>query len=308
MRPMRPRTPTARARAASRRVAAAFGPIVLVGLVVACGLAPGGTAVGALTGDPLVAPSTTLSGDGRTATDGVRTLAVSQVAGLDPGGQTIEVTGNGYDTFKGVYVAFCVVPPTNQLPSPCGGGADQSGTTGASTWISSNPPPQGVGLAVPYGDGGSFRATVDVSPTINASIDCRRVRCAVVTRNDHIRSTDRSQDIFVPITFADTPAVAPLDPNLWVAPPASEVTTTTSTAPPTTEAPTTTTTAMASTTTTSTVDPGDGDLAVAESDQPGGEVGGASTVGMVAAAGVAVALAATAGALVIRRRAGAGTG
>ena len=47
--------------------------------------------------DPTVAPNTVLGGDGRSATDGRRTLAVTQAAGLDPAGQTIGVSGSGYD-------------------------------------------------------------------------------------------------------------------------------------------------------------------------------------------------------------------
>ena len=157
-------------------------------------------------GDPTVSPSTTLSPDGRTATDGVRTLTVSQVHGLSPAGQTVSVAGLGYDTNKGVYVALCVIPPRDVLPTPCGGGIDMEGQAGASQWISSNPPSYGVGLARPYGPGGSFDTTFHLSPMISPTVDCRQVRCAVLTRNDHSRSTDRSQDILVPVAFA---AVAP---------------------------------------------------------------------------------------------------
>ena len=98
--------------------------------------------------------------DAETATDGTRTLTVSQATGLDPAGQMVRVTGSGYDTFKGIYVAFCAVPASGQAPSPCGGGVDMAGGSGASHWISSNPPPYGQGVATPYGPGGSFDVTV----------------------------------------------------------------------------------------------------------------------------------------------------
>ncbi|WP_235030107.1 hypothetical protein [Nonomuraea solani] len=142
-----------------------------------------------------------------TGTAGQR-LTVSQAAGLSPDGQTITVTGQGYDTSKGVYVAFCVLPKPGEPPTPCGGGADMSGASGASKWISSNPPKYGQGLAQPYGDAGSFTATLKISPVIGVAaegsqvFDCREVACGVVTRADHTRTADRSQDVFVRVTFA----------------------------------------------------------------------------------------------------------
>lgn len=207
----------------------------------------------AQSGDPTVSPATVLSADGRTATDGVRTLTVSQVRGLSPAGQTIRVTGRGYDTNKGVYVALCVIPPRNVVPSPCGGGVDLEGQAGASQWFSSNPPSYGVGLAKPYGPGGSFDTTFRVSPVISPTVDCRQVRCAVVTRNDHSRSSDRSQDILVPVTFAAGAAAPPAAGGGGgapaPAPSAPQSTAPQSTAPPTT-APTTTAPPTTTTTTT----------------------------------------------------------
>ncbi len=162
--------------------------------------------------EPIPAPATSLSADGTSATDGTRTLTVSTAHDIDPSGQTIVVSGEGYVEFKGIYIAFCLVPPLNQKPSPCGGGIDLDGGTGASQWISSNPPDYGVGLAIPYGPGGSFSVELNVGPLIGDTVDCRRVSCAVTTRNDHMRSMDRSQDIFVPVTFASG-SPAPQDPS-----------------------------------------------------------------------------------------------
>ena len=39
--------------------------------------------------------------------------------------------------------------------------------------------------------------------------DCREVRCAVVTRADHTRSEDRSQDVRVPVSFASSRGLGP---------------------------------------------------------------------------------------------------
>ncbi|MFI6577252.1 cell wall protein [Nocardiopsis sp. NPDC050513] len=136
------------------------------------------------------------------------TLSVSQTSGLDPDGQTVTVTGSGYDTSKGVYVALCDTSRAGaaQAPSPCIGGVDMDGSSGSSVWVSSNPPPYGEGLAVPYdgrGTDGGFSVELTVRAS-DAGTDCTdaSTECAVVTRNDHTRSSDRSQDVFVPVTFA----------------------------------------------------------------------------------------------------------
>ena len=144
-----------------------------------------------------------------TGTDG-QTLSVSSTADLDPAGATLTVTGSGYDISKGIYVTFCVVPPPGELPTPCGGGMDLTGTGGGTKWVSSNPPIYATGLTTPYGPDGSFSVELEVEAALNDTIDCRLVACAVVTRNDHTRTTDRSQDVFVPISFSGTaPSAAP---------------------------------------------------------------------------------------------------
>lgn len=149
---------------------------------------------------PVLAPAAHADGASATGRSG-QTLTVSRVDGLPTTGATLRVTGRGYDTGKGIYVALCADNGPGRLPSPCGGGADTSGKTGASQWISSNPPPYGKGLAVPYGPGGTFDVTIRVGAKLSASQDCTKIRCAVVTRADHIRTSDRSQDVRVPVTF-----------------------------------------------------------------------------------------------------------
>src|SRR6478736_2915850 len=89
-----------------------------------------------------------------------------------------------------------------ELATPCGGGVDTSGTTETSTWVSSNPPSYGKGLAVPFGKGGTFEASIWAASTLPNGEDCRQVACAVVTRADHTRTSDRSQDVLIPVTFA----------------------------------------------------------------------------------------------------------
>ena len=132
---------------------------------------------------PVLAPAAHADGASATGRSG-QTLTVSRVDGLPTTGATLRVTGRGYDTGKGIYVALCADNGPGRLPSPCGGGADTSGKTGASQWISSNPPPYGKGLAVPYGPGGTFDVTIRVGAKLSASQDCTKIRCAVVTRAD----------------------------------------------------------------------------------------------------------------------------
>lgn len=152
-----------------------------------------------------------LAGTGPAAVAAPR-LEVSPDRDLDPAGHTVTVRGEGYDETKGIYVAWCVVPPRGQAPSPCGGGADQSGESGQSAWISTFPPPYGVGLAQPYGPGGSFRVEIRVSRYIG-EVDCFVTSCAVVTRNDHTRGGDRSQDVFAPVTFRGQDAANSQEPE-----------------------------------------------------------------------------------------------
>jgi hypothetical protein len=127
-------------------------------------------------------------------------ISVSRTSGLNPAGATLTVTGSGFDPAIGIYVAVC----TSAAPvsgSACVGGADLSGASGSSAWVSSDPPPYGVGLATPFGAGGTFRVTITV-PASQGSLDCRTTACGVITRADHTRYGERSQDTFVRITFA----------------------------------------------------------------------------------------------------------
>jgi hypothetical protein len=117
--------------------------------------------------------------------------------------QAVRVTGSNFDETVGVYLAFCVIPTKGELPSPCGGGINKAGAGDASYWISSNPPPYAIGLAREYQPGGRFSYVLHLSPTIG-KIDCRKVKCAITIRADHLRDPDRAYDIFVPITFKST--------------------------------------------------------------------------------------------------------
>lgn len=127
-------------------------------------------------------------------------LTVSPVRQLPSSGATLRVRGSGYDRTVGIYVALCVLPSPGQQPGPCGGGVNTTGADPASAWVSSTPPPYGKDLAIPYRSGGRFNVTLTVSPLIG-DVDCRVTSCGVVTRADHLRSTDRRFDVAVPVRF-----------------------------------------------------------------------------------------------------------
>jgi hypothetical protein len=129
-----------------------------------------------------------------------QTLTVTPTSRLAPVRQTVRVSGKRFNETVGIYVGLCVMPRPGSKPTPCGGGVDMDGSTRASAWISSNPPPYGARLATPYKRGGKFSVRITVSPRIG-SIDCRRVRCAIVARADHTRANDRSWDVVVPVSF-----------------------------------------------------------------------------------------------------------
>ena len=128
-------------------------------------------------------------------------VTVKPARGLDPAGQRLVVTGRGFDPRVGIYVGLCVIPAAGEKPTPCGGGVNTTGASSASAWVSSNPPPYGRALAVPFGRKGSFRVVLTVSSAIG-DVDCRTTPCAIVTRADHTRPGDRSADVIVPVTFS----------------------------------------------------------------------------------------------------------
>ncbi len=115
-------------------------------------------------------------------------------------GSKVTVTGKNFDETVGIYLGLCVIPQKGKVPTPCGGGINKQGVSGASHWISSNPPPYGVGLAQPYLPGGRFTYSIVLSKKIG-KIDCSKVACAITVRADHLNSNDRSFDIFIPVTF-----------------------------------------------------------------------------------------------------------
>ncbi|GAA3783621.1 immunoglobulin I-set domain protein [Streptomyces phyllanthi] len=178
-RPGRAATP----RTGPRRPAALLGAAALVLTAVAVG--PSARAADT--------PKTAFGKDGQK-------LTVSASANLDPDGETLRVTGEGYDATKGIYVALCKDNGDNRIPTPCLGGADQTGSGSASKWIVPKGDPNEGDLATPYGDGGTFDVELAVKAQ-DGGLDCTEVTCSVVTRVDHRAAGDRSQDVRIPVTF-----------------------------------------------------------------------------------------------------------
>ena len=161
----------------------------------------------ATTGTTLVLPSvpqkqvsTSVSNQ---TTIGRPKLTVSQTTNLNPNGTSVTVRGSGYDITKGVYVIVCTQAAPGPL-STCVGGINIDGSSPSSVWVSSNPPSYAIGLTTEFQPDGSFNVTLLVVAK-SGDLDCTLVKCGVVTRSDHLRYTDRTQDVFVPITFNTNP-------------------------------------------------------------------------------------------------------
>jgi hypothetical protein len=148
---------------------------------------------------PTTVVSTTLAPTTTTRASGVPRLSVSQTLGLDGAGTRVIVRGTGYDVSKGVYVIVCNQAAWTDARR-CVGGVNIDGSSPVSEWVSSNPPAYAKGLTVPFANDGSFSVTLLVR-AIGDAIDCTEEQCGVVTFSDHTRRDDRSQDVFVPITF-----------------------------------------------------------------------------------------------------------
>ncbi|NBP42347.1 MAG: cell wall protein, partial [Actinobacteria bacterium] len=145
--------------------------------------------------------SSTITASTNSASTSRPKLTVSQTTNLNPNGTSVTVRGTGFDVRKGVYVTVC----TQAAPGPqatCIGGVNIDGSASSSVWVSSNPPNYAVGLTTPFLPDGSFTVELVVVAK-SGTLDCTVIKCGVVTRSDHLRYTDRTQDVFVPISFSN---------------------------------------------------------------------------------------------------------
>src|SRR5690625_203201 len=133
-------------------------------------------------------------------------LTVSETE-IPTDGATVTVSGSDFRDDVGIYVSVCVIPDEGEKPSPCLGGANMEGDSGASIWVSSNPPPYAEGLTAPFEAGGTFEVDLAVASSAGTT-DCLDEDvapngCAITTRADHTRDDDRDADILIPISFSD---------------------------------------------------------------------------------------------------------
>ena len=142
-----------------------------------------------------------------TAASGGATLIVDPAAGLTPKGEQIKVSGTGFKTTAGLYVAICHADgkAPASLRDCVGGPIPTANTTKSWAHISSS------GVAVPgqiatdWGPKGSFSVslTMPASNPESDALDCAQVVCAVYTTPDS--GEDATQNLAVPLTFGAGP-------------------------------------------------------------------------------------------------------
>lgn len=148
-----------------------------------------------------------------------RTLAVESPDGGDAidtssiaEGDRLVVTGSGFDSSQGIYVAVCLIPddPATK-PGPCLGGVPSqeqqnvdAGTVqyAPSNWINDDWAWRLFG-ARGYEDLelGTFTAYLEMPDPVGEEVDCTIDACGIYTRNDHTALRDRVQDVYIPVGF-----------------------------------------------------------------------------------------------------------
>lgn len=166
-----------------------------------------------------VAETSAEGADGRTRSLSVETPGgePADLAALRPG-DVLVVRGEGYDAGIGIYVGICLVPSIpGEKPSPCLGGVPEEAmepdepdaaesaesAPQSSVWITDDWAwrafaTQGWGDAAT----GSFTARLLVPAAAQDGLDCAKSLCAVTTRSDHTASSDRVQDMQLPVAFS----------------------------------------------------------------------------------------------------------
>ena len=161
-----------------------------------------------------VAETEAVGADGRTRTLQVETVdgVPADLAGLSAGDELV-VRGSGYDPGIGIYVSICLVPSVpGEKPSPCLGGLPEGAMEGeaagaeeaaSSAWISDDWAWRAFATkGFDDTDAGAFEVRLLVPPAVQDGLDCTRSVCAITTRADHTASSDRVQDMQLPVAFA----------------------------------------------------------------------------------------------------------
>lgn len=160
--------------------------------------------------------SVTATGDD----DRTRTISVVTSEGAEPdlsavsGGDRLVVSGEGFDPDLGLYVAICKVPAElDARPGPCLGGVGsqeveqfEEGVVqyAASNWINGAFAWRLFGArSFDDAEAGTFTAYIEVPPVVDDNVDCSVDQCGLFTRNDHTAISDRVQDLYLPLRWAD---------------------------------------------------------------------------------------------------------
>lgn len=152
--------------------------------------------------------------DGRTRVLNA-SLQTNDGRGLDRliAGDRIIVSGKGFNSDSGIYVALCAVPDSVDIkPGPCLGGVPDTvpnagSVAGAieyapSNWINDQWAWRLFGArSFDNRDTGEFTAYIEVPGFRDDIVNCQEVRCGLYTRNDHTSLEDRVQDLYVPVGF-----------------------------------------------------------------------------------------------------------
>jgi len=120
-------------------------------------------------------------------------LVLSKSTGLDPAGETITVTGTGYNPDQPIYLAICTDIPLAELSFSF----ISAGCTVGAKQVTSTPT---TPTQVTFGADGSFTTEFRVAPKTGST--------AVYTLANHTAMNDRSQDAKVSLTFAAPKPVA----------------------------------------------------------------------------------------------------
>jgi hypothetical protein len=160
--------------------------------------------------------SVTATGDD----DRTRSISVVAAEGAEPdlsavsGGDRLVVSGAGFDPDLGLYVAICKVPAElDARPGPCLGGVGsqeveefEEGVVqyAASNWINGAFAWRLFGArSFDDAEAGTFTAYIELPPVADENVDCSVDQCGLFTRNDHTAISDRVQDLYLPLRWAD---------------------------------------------------------------------------------------------------------
>lgn len=134
-------------------------------------------------------------------------VVVDPSSGLDPDGDTVTVSGTGFEGV-GIYVRLCSEPP-GPVGTVEGRPTSDQCDADHQHWVSTSYP---AGPTAPMAPDGSFSVELDVAAAFG-DVDCSTETCGIAIRRDHLGGTsDASYDSFTPVSFggdATTTTTAP---------------------------------------------------------------------------------------------------